>query len=175
MSTTISGTSGVSQVQDAIVTPVKTQVGALPSMVRLYGATTYGSSGTKILRFSTVATNQGSDITYNEAASPGSSAVDGAKFTINTNGVYAISFSANFNPSDWLGISLNTSSPSTPLTSLPAGEALALGYTGSVSGSGLCVSTTVYLAAGSVIRPHTNTPGTISSGSYCVFTITRVA
>lgn len=177
MTTTINGTTGVSLIQDNTVTsakivdgtilPIDTQVGALPSMVRVNTANGYGSTNTKIRRFTNVVTNQGTDITYADSATLG------ASFTINTNGVYAIGFTDNFTAASWGGISINTASPNTNASSLPASELLSL--VTNQANWGMTNSCTLYLASGAVVRPHTDgaAVGTASNG--VLFTITRVA
>lgn len=128
----------------------------------------YGTTNTAIPRFTTIVTSQGSDITYAD------SAANGASFTINTNGVYAISFTDVFSSagSD-LGISLNSTQLTTGIFSISAADRLIGTTTTAASVAGDC-SVTVYLAAGSVIRPHTN--GAVQQASSAPsFTITRVS
>ena len=163
MPTQISGTSGVSA--PAATFGSQPDVTTPQSMVRLNTANGYGSTNTKIRRFSNVVVNQGSDITYSDSPTLG------ASFTINKSGVYAISYSDNCSGLYLIGVSLNTTQPATSVWLIPAAEILTLdsNTTGVVSGC----STQVYLPAGSVIRPHTD--GVASSGTLQFFTITRVA
>ena len=176
MTVVVDGTTGIDLVQDNVittadlqngaVTPAKTQMGALPSMVRLHTANGYGSTNTMIRRFTTTVNNQGSDITYADSATLG------ASFTINTNGVYAVSYFEVFNSTAYAGLSLNTTTPTTVIQSIAAAEILSLGYgTGGV-GSTPNAPWTGHLAAGAVIRAHT--AGNASGGA-CQFTIQRVA
>src|SRR5574343_66244 len=128
MPTIIDGLAGVSKVQDGAVgttaiapgavTPDKTQVGALPSMVRLNTANGYGSTNTKIRRFTNVVTNQGSDITYTDSATLG------ASFTINTAGVYAVSYGDQFSGTASMGLSLNTTAPTSHVGTIPTAEVI---------------------------------------------------
>lgn len=142
----------------------------LPSMVRLYTANGYGSSSTVIRRFSTVATNQGSDITYNASTE----ATLGATFTINTSGVYHISYSDSFNGASWAGLSLNSTQLTTAIPSISTSDVLCFAYNAGVVGGGVCVAWSGYLPAGSVIRPHSSTVAWVA-GMASQFTITRVA
>ena len=168
MPTQISGTNGADKIQDGTVTPADTQVGALPSMVRLNTANGYGSTNTKIRRFTNTVTNQGSDITYADSATLG------ASFTINTDGTYAISYSDCFTNPAVMGMSLNSTQLTTNLESITVASILSANTTGSANYVGVA-SWNGYLPAGSVIRPHSAglAVGTIGAGVQ--FTIVRVA
>lgn len=178
MPTQISGLTGVDQIQngavsstakiaDGVVTPVKTQVSALPSMVRVNTANGYGSTNNKIRRFTNIVTNQGLDITYSDSATLG------AAFTINAAGVYAISYSDSFGISEDLGVSLNSSQLVTSILAINAADRACNSQTAAASFHGSC-STSLFIAAGGVIRPHTggSATGTVNASN---FTITRVA
>jgi hypothetical protein len=145
----------------------KLAASAVVSMVRLNTANGYGSTNTAIRRFSTVVTNVGSDITYADSATLG------ASFTINTAGVYSISYTEQFNASGDIGISLNSTQLSTSPNSITAADRLVVGQTGGVN-QAQTVSTALYLASGAVIRPHSGVPSG-SQPSLAQFTITRVA
>lgn len=141
---------------------------ALPisSMVRLNTANGYGSTNTKIRRFTNTVTNQGTDITYADSATLG------ASFTINTNGVYAISYSDNFNATGTAGLTKDTATPTTNVYSCAAAEVIAMATTGSGNWLG-CAAATLYLTAGTVVRPHTDGA---ASGIYAAqFVISRVS
>ena len=178
MTVVIDGTTGIDTIADNTVTsakimngavlPVDTQVGALPSMVRLNTANGYGSTNTKIRRFTNVVTNQGTDITYADSATLG------ASFTINTNGVYAISYSDTFSSTLTLGLSLNTSSPTTSIYLLPVAEILSVSINAFAAYGGH-VSAALYLPSGSVVRAHTEGGVTGANPNQCQFVITRVA
>ena len=142
--------------------------GVAQSMVRVNTANSYGSTNTKIRRFTNVVTNQGSDITYADSATLG------ASFTINTSGVYAISYNDQFSNTGWLGISLNTTMPTASFTTIPVAEKVCSAITSNANYA-LLVSSTLYLPAGSVIRAHTNGDGSGGSTADVQFTITRVS
>lgn len=174
MPTTINGTTGASlaalatAVPNGTIIPAMTQMGALPSMVRVNTSPGYGSTDTCIVRFTNIITLQGSDITYTDSATLGST------FTINTNGVYSITSNVTFASANAAsGISLNSTQRSTSIYSITAADRLGINVAATTSGR-LVTSTCLYLPAGSVIRSHADS-GTIAGSTECQFTITRVA
>jgi len=149
------------------LTVARVEQSTAQSMVRVEGSNGYGSTNNKIGRYINVLVNQGTDITYADSATLGGS------FTINTSGVYAISFQESPSTINAIcGVSLNTTAPTTSVFTIPAAERLMIGqvYAGSAPVNG---ATTVYLSSGSVIRLHND--GTARSGITCQFTITRVS
>jgi len=138
------------------------------SMVRVNTANGYGSTNNVIRRFTNVVTNQGNDITYADSATLG------ASFTINTSGVYSVSYSDQFNTTQDMGISVNTSAPTTRISSIPVSEILTSAYT---AGANLasCASATAYFPAGTVLRAHTYTNASGLNPTLCQFTIARVS
>ena len=138
------------------------------SMVRLNTANGYGSTNTPIRRFTNTVTNQGTDITYADSATLG------ATFTINTNGVYAISYNDQFAGGGNMGVSLNCSTLTTNLSLIAVSEVVCAVATSAANFAGSC-SATLYLASGSVIRAHTNAGITGTAVTLCQFTITRVS
>ena len=147
------------------VSNVLPQFSESDSSVRVDTANGYGSTGTKIRRFSNVRDNVGTDIEYVP------SGVNGDSFVVKSSGIYNISYSDNFSAGEPAGITKNTSSLSTNLSALPVSEILAVDYASTASGS-TNVSWQGYLIAGDIIRPHTN--GAASSTAYSGFTISKV-
>ena len=142
-------------------------VSTAQSMVRLNTANGYGSTNTKIRRFTNVVTNQGSDITYAD------SATNGASFTINTNGVYGISFSDNTSVGAYtIGISKNTTQPTTTIASIPIAEILCIASAAAANFTANAV-VPIFLQAGDIVRAHTD--GQAVGTAPVVFTITRVS
>jgi len=132
-------------------------------MVRVDTANGYGSTNTKIARFTNIITNLGSDITYADSATLGGS------FTINVDGVYSVtafySGAAGFNA----GISLNTTVPTTNIYSIPKAEMIAAAQS-PVNEYATTMGTTMFLSAGSVLRFHTAGVafGTVIPAQMCV-------
>ena len=143
------------------------KIGTLQSMIRLNTANGYGSTSTMIRRFSNVVTNQGSDISYADSATLG------ASFTINTSGVYAISHSFASSAACDVGISLNSTELTTSIASLTTADILAV-QTAAADYSAHC-ATTVFLPAGSVIRPHGDATATTAGSRKALFTIVKVS
>ena len=162
---TVDGTNGIT-FPDASAQP-KASVQPPQSMVRVNTANGYGSTNIDIARLTTVVTNQGSDITYADSATLG------ALFTINTSGVYSISYTYCGVAGGFFGISLNSTGLSTVIQSITATERLCLGQIYGASATST-ISTCMYLPAGSLIRPHgdATTNGT-AANHQC--TIVRVA
>ena len=134
------------------------------SMVRLTGANGYGSSGTAIRRLTTIDTQLGSSITYQD------SATNGATFTVLESGIYEISYSDSFGSAAYAGISKNAPSLSTGIQSVAATYVLAISHMTTATASA-SVSWQGYLLSGDVIRPHTS--GTASSVNPISFTIAK--
>jgi hypothetical protein len=142
-----------------------TPIVPIQSLIRLNTANGYGSTNTKIRRFTNTVLTQGSDITYTDSATLG------ASFTLNVAGVYSISYSETLSGGGFCGVSLNTTQPTIAITSITASDVLC-GSANASGGNGPSVSWTGYLPAGSVLRAHTD--GTGSSGTFQFFTIARV-
>ena len=138
------------------------------SMVRVNTANGYGSTNTPIRRFTNVVTNQGTDITYADSATLG------ASFTINTAGIYSISFSDVFNGSANVGLSLNSTQLTTSIGSINTADRLAITAAAGADFQ-INVGWTGYLAAGSVVRAHNSAAPSGTIPAQTAFTITRVA
>lgn len=139
----------------------------MKSMVRVGTSNGYGSTNTMIRRFLTVISTVGSDITYADSATLG------ASFTVNAAGMYSVTLQeAMQGLHGLLGISVDTTQPTTSIHLINAVHRLALSQTYAATAFATC-SNTVYLPAGSVVRAHTD--GGALSTNPCQFTITRVA
>lgn len=138
------------------------------SMVRLNTGNGQGSTNTAIHRFTTAVTNQGSDITYADSATLGGS------FTVNTSGIYAISFSGAGTALTYQSITLNCTQLSTsPVSLTNVSEVLSIGYSAAANSS-VSNNWTGYLPATSVVRAQ-GTPAISLSTPAAQFTIVRVS
>ena len=155
------------QEQDISVSVTNTlpQFSESDSSVRVDTANGYGSTGTKIRRFSNVRDNIGTDIKYVDDPA------NGAIFTVKSSGIYNISYSESGSSGFYCGLSKNSSSLSTNVSDLPDSEVLAIDFSATV-GSSATASWQGYLLAGDVIRPHT--AGTAASINPITFTISKV-
>lgn len=164
MSVVVDGSTGVTFPDTSIQSVAKPTTPQ--SMIRVQSTNGYGSTNTKIRRYTNTTVNQGSDITYADSTTLG------ASFTINVSGVYAMAISDTGTTSSTIGISLNTTQPTVVISSLAASERL-IHNTGNGTNP-VSASVTIYLASGSVIRPHVD--GTAANNNaYGDFTIVRVA
>ena len=152
---------------DAEITASKINISA-PSSVRVSSANGYGSTNTKIRRFTNTQQNVGSDITYADSATLG------ALFTINANGNYAISYTDSFSVAGSAGISLNTTQPTISIFSISEATRLCADTSATTDYISNC-GTVAYLTAGSVIRPHTDGVAAGSIPAATSFTICRVS
>lgn len=138
------------------------------SMVRLNTANGMGSTNTKIRRFTTAVSNYGTAITYAD------SAANGASFTINEDGVYAVTYNDASSTQMDIGISLNSSQLTTSINSITITDALVKGGTGSASSGPGSTSWCGVLNAGDIIRAHSDGQ-TSGNTAFCSFTITQVS
>lgn len=138
------------------------------SSVHLYTGNGYGSSSTKIRRF-TSSSVTGTGISY-----PGDSATLGAELTIVEDGIYAMNYidgRGSSNAGSHSGISLNASSLTTNIQGLALTEILALDSAFTAT-EYLNASAVWRLSAGDVIRPHGN--GNANENAIAQFRITQI-
>lgn len=121
---------------------------AVDQQVRVQSGNGYGSTNTKIRRFTNTLTSTGSDITYAD------SAANGGSFTINATGVYAISYADLFSAASNMGLSLNSAELTTGAQSITASSRIAFATT-SAADRASAVAVTLKLTVGDVIRAHT--------------------
>jgi len=136
----------------------------------------FGSTNTKIRRFYTAELNVGTAITYAD------NAASGASFTINEDGIYAITYSDTMLNSgatistNGLGISLNAGSTqlATSITTISAANRIALSVV-PVAATGQAGEATFVgrLSAGDVVRPH-STGLTTSMEAIIAFHIVKI-
>lgn len=153
----VSGTTGT--FTGAVTTPL--------SYVRVNTANGYGSTNTKIRRFTTTVNSAGVDITYADSATLGGT------FTINTAGVYSVSYSDQFTSATDSGISIDSTQLTTSIGGITVANVLSIGTSASTT-YGVVASATFYSAAASVIRAHTGGTAAGTMVNACNFTIARV-
>lgn len=133
----------------------------------------YGSTNTTIKRWSVTVENTGTDISYVDSSTLGSS------FTVLTSGLYAMSYcSATATGGNW-GLSRNSGQLSTNIAIITAADRIALAsnaagsaFSSDVFGNATC---TYYFIAGDVIRTHGDGSGTTGTPDRTAFTIIRIA
>jgi hypothetical protein len=132
------------------VTNIQPKFSDADSSVRVDTANGFGSTATKIRRFSNVRENLGVDVEYAD------SATNGASFTAKSDGIYEISYSGSTNAtSTYIGISKNSNQLTTDITGINRQDRLAVQYVAGNGEDGNC-AWSGYLLAGDVIRPHGN-------------------
>jgi hypothetical protein len=149
------------------VTNVLPQFSESDSSVRVDTANGYGSTATKIRRFSNVRENVGSDINYVDSATEGSS------FIARTSGIYEISYTENTSGTvSYFAISKNSSQLTTNPDGISDADRLALGIV-STAGYPVTISSQVYLVAGDVIRAHASGQAA-GTNNFVAFRISKV-
>ena len=135
----------------------------------VYAGNGFGSTNVTIRRFTTIQEDTGADITFTQSATLGDI------FTINTAGLYSITYQdgKGANSGMTFGASVNSSQLNEDIAEITAADRL--GYVATaLSDTVLTFSTTVLLAATDVIRAHTG--GTVNrTDARCRFAIRRVA
>jgi len=117
----------------------------------------YGSTGTKIRRWSTVKHNVGTAITYSDSAS------NGGSFQISEAGYYSIVRTDYLGAGSVnIGLSVNSNQLSTQLGSITSSHYLNNAASGAANLSGI-VAWTDYFEVGDVIRAHDS--GTVADGN----------
>ncbi len=128
----------------------------------------YGSTNTKIRRFTATNRNTGSAITYAD------SATNGTSFTINEDGLYAMTFmdTTAISTTDYTGISINSNQLTSDINTIT--EANLVGFTICVASSPATMVATIYCKAGDVLRPHTLGVGKADAVKFSKFMILKL-
>jgi hypothetical protein len=127
----------------------------------------YGSTGTKVITYTTVEQNIGSNLSYT------SDAVNGDKITVNAAGLYCVSACVQPSASSSLGVSKNASSTSTSIQSLATAQILMI--EGSISGQELEMSVTQRFAQGDILRVQGDGTTLVGSAAFTRFRVTQVS
>ena len=133
------------------------------------GGNMYGTTNTKIPRFTATITTTGSGITYADSATLG------ASFTIATAGLYYVTYGAVFTGGAWHGISLNSTQLTSTINTITAADRIVVTTCSAVNVVD-SVSVVQRFAVNDVLRPHTSgvntTTATGAGGTY--FIIERI-
>lgn len=136
----------------------------LNSEVNVYNTSGQGSTNGDVLIFNSVSVNTGTDITYATSATLGDS------FTINTSGIYAMTYCDYAGSDQNFGISKNASG-TTAYASLAVANQVVGGLV--KANYNTCFAWTGHLSGSDVIRPHTS--GATSTGDNKIrFQIVRI-
>lgn len=128
----------------------------------------YGSTNTKIRRFTTTMTSTGTAITYAD------SAANGGSFTINEAGLYSLHYSDQSTSSNVnAGVSLNSSQLTTAIKSINIADRTMV-QTLDTANQPYVVSRVVKLSANDVIRVHTEGANIDGTGNTTLFAIRKV-
>jgi hypothetical protein len=134
------------------------------------GALGAGTTNTAIRRFLTTVINTGADITYTDSATLGGA------FTINTAGLYFVSYSdrASTGTGNPLGISQNSTQLTTSINGITSVNRITETTVGSATNSAQC-SALVFCSVNDVLRAHGDGAGAMDfTGVSVCFSITKV-
>jgi hypothetical protein len=119
-----------------------------PSEIRLDSSNGHGSTNTAIIKWTTITTNTGSDLTLTQSATLGDSV------TVNTAGNYTCYIAKDYNGTGQpFGISVNSSELTTSIRTITLADRVAM-QTVSDANYVQAISTTRHFSASDVIRPH---------------------
>jgi hypothetical protein len=128
---------------------------AITCQLRLDTYAGFGSTDTKIMRFTNVRDNIGNIFAENHVSGYASNA-EGLEITISRSGKYSFTFTASGSAITDIGLSLDSSELTTNIISLTnIDDRLCVGST-VLSGATSVVSIDIYLDKDQIIRPHTN-------------------
>ena len=137
------------------------------SYIMLGTPNNFGSTNTKIIRWTSAITNVGPAMTYADSATGGTS------ITINEDGIYSISFALPYSTTGRIGISRNSNQLTTDIQSITTSHILVASDSGT-NGVTIGGSWTGFLAAGDVIRNHAQ-GGILLNQSFDRFIISKVS
>lgn len=129
----------------------------------------YGSSATKVRRFSNTRKSTGSAITYSD------SSVEGGVFTINEDGIYSINYS-DYSTSTvtYLAITVNTTATTTSASSLTYADGRRMGTNTSAASTVQMASWTGFLQNGDVVKAMTSGSAN-ATDAFVAFSIAQVS
>lgn len=139
----------------------------ITSQLRLNTYAGYGSTDTKIMRFTNVVENVGNMFSENHVSGYTSNQ-KGLEITINRSGRYAFHFSPSFT-NDYAGLSLNSNQLTTAIYNITQSAILNMSFAATAAGnSDNNVTCTMYFNKGDIIRPHTGGAGATANSFFTV-------
>lgn len=142
------------------------------SVVIVHTGNGYGSTNTKIRRFTTALTNTGTAITYADSATLG------ASFVINENGLYEIFYQEVFSSTSYtkFGASLNSNQLTTDITGVTVSSRIFCASVGGAATTGDANSSSrvMLLNSGDIVRPH-GLGVTTSTSDQTLFSLRKIA
>ena len=135
-----------------------------------------GTTNTKIIVMSSATTN-GPFISSGTNISWSSNGTAGSSFTINTAGLYAVSYAVSESANEQWGVSINSTELTTNIQSIAAGNRFCTGFAaGTGSDNVASAACTLFLKAGDVLRLHGQGPAPASTtGRMNYFNIIQIA
>jgi hypothetical protein len=129
----------------------------------------YGSTNTKIRRFTTTLRQAGTAVQYVDDA------VNGATFTIVDAGLYEVNYTDVYNTASsfLIGVTVNATNLTTSVNATPVANRIVFGAGPGGAAFPACVTRTVRLFSGDVVRPHTDGQPNATTASV-LFSIRKV-
>lgn len=162
-------TAGVWATAPSEISLIPFVISQFPSEIWVQDSVGNGSGPSiKIPQYTNLRVNRGTDITYVPDA------VNGDKFIINTDGVYALQNVDYFTAPKDFGITLNSPDITTNIVTLRSTNPEAILGSGTVAGTNFsdCIAVTLFLYAGSIIRSQND--GGATSAPSPMFRITKL-
>lgn len=143
---------------------------SITSQLRLNTYAGYGSTETKIMRFTNVVENVGNCFAHNHVSGYNSNA-EGLKITINKTGKYSFSFTLHpTGATNNLGLSLNSAELTTNIEAITVATRLTMAQ--ALTNVPNSVSIGLYLKVGDIIRPHSIGGAVTTYAANCMFSAT---
>ena len=162
----LAGVIRVSIIKQDGTAVVAASAGVGDHAVVLWSGNGFGSTNTKIRRYTTSHINVGTDITYADSSTLG------ATFTVNTTGVYFIEVSEFHSAQTTFGCSVNSSQLTTSIDAITAADIMVYAITANNIPVG--ISMCAYLTASDVVRSHGAGATTNTTAYQSNFAIRRI-
>lgn len=136
------------------------------NMIWLQTPNGYGSTASKIRRWTTIINNTGTALSLTQSAANGDS------ITVNEDGIYSIDYGDYGNGTlGYFGITLNSNQLTTSIASVTTSTVLTVAF---VDNTSVTCSATVFLNAGDVLRCHTDSAQTTNGLAFNNWIVTKV-